>query len=235
VDEHKPEHLKAVPPSLQAAMRRARVESAEQNEAVADLRQAEIVRLELLADALRPILDQTPEGVELFDVGLVHGERPRLFIDMISFVDLGHDRRTYRFFQDTRHGRVLIAESAAADRIVAAMTNYIARRLVEREQALASDWRSGSTTSASIKAGARAKELAEGASGAKRAGANASPAQMRERPARRFWVMAADVFSFLLMTLGSFALVGLICLGAWAVWSAWGRAYWAANFGTPPF
>ena len=235
MDERKPEHLKAVSPSLQAAVRRARVESAEQNEAVADLRQAEIVRLELLADALRPILDQTPEGVELFDVGLVHGERPRLFIDMISFVDLGHDRRTYRFFQDTRHGRVLIAESANADRIVAAMTNYIARRLVEREQALASDWRSASTTSASITAGARAKKLAKGASGANSAGADASPAQKRERPARRFWVAAADVFSFLLMTLGSFALVGLICFGAWAAWSAWGRAYWAATFGTPPF
>src|SRR5271168_2115548 len=167
MDERKPEHLKAVPPSLQAAVRRARVESAEQSEAVADLRQAEIVRLELLAEAVRPVMDQTPEGVDLFDVGIVHGERPRLFIDMISFVDLGHDRRTYRFFQDTRHGRVLIAESANLDRVVAAMTNYIARRLVEREQALASDWRSRSTSNTAIKTGARAKKLAEGASAAK--------------------------------------------------------------------
>src|SRR5271156_2747436 len=133
MEERQPEHLKAVPPSLQQAVRRARVESAEQNEAVGDLRQAEIARLELLAGALRPVIAQTPEGGDLFDLGLGHGERPRLFIDMTSFVDPGHDRRTYRFFQDTRHGRVLIAESANVDRVVAALTNYIARRLVERE------------------------------------------------------------------------------------------------------
>ena len=208
MDERKPEHLKAVPPSLQQAVRRARVESAEQSEAVDDLRQAEIVRLELLAEAMRPILDQTPEDVELFDAGIVHGERPRLFIDMISFVDLGHDRRTYRFFQDTRQGRVLIAESANVDRVVAAMTNYIARRLVEREQALASDWRSRSTSDAAIKTAARAKKLAEGASAAKNGEAAPVPSDKREAAAGGFWVRAADIFSFLLMTLGSFALVG---------------------------
>jgi hypothetical protein len=234
-EESKPEHLKAVPPSLQQAVRRARVESAEQSEAVDDLRQAEIVRLELLADAIRPILDQAPADVELFDAGIVHAERPRLFIDMISFVDLGHDRRTYRFFQDTRQGRVLIAESANVDRVVAAMTNYIARRLVEREQALASDWRSRSTSDAAIKAGARAKKLAERASAAKNGEAALVLSDKREAAAGGFWVRAADILSFLLMTLGSFALVGILCLGAWAAWNAWGRAFWAANFGSPPF
>ncbi len=142
MDERKSDHLKSAPPSLQAAIRRARVESAEQSQAVADLSEAEVARLELLLEAIRPVLDQTPEGVELFDPGIAYGERPRLFLDMIGFVDMGHDRRTYRFFQDTRHGRVLIAESVLIERIVAAMTNYVARRLVEREQALASDWRS---------------------------------------------------------------------------------------------
>src|SRR5580658_5693688 len=191
MEERQPEHLKAVPPSLQQAVRRARVESAEQSEAVDDLRQAEIVRLELLADAIRPILDQTPADVELFDAGLVHGERPRLFLDMISFVDLGHDRRTYRFFQDTRHGRVLIAEGANVDRIVAAMTNYIARRLVEREQALASDWRSRASTSAAIKAGARAKKLAEAAGAPKSGEADASPSEKSKASGRGFWVRTA--------------------------------------------
>ena len=155
---------------------------------------------------------------------------------MISFVDLGHDRRTYRFFQDTRHGRVLIAESANVDRVVAAVTNYIARRLIEREQALASDWRSRPTSDAAIKTGARAKKLAEGANAAAKNGVAAPvPSDKREAAAGGFWVRAADIFSFLLMTLGSFALVGILCLGAWAAWSAWGRAFWAANFGSPPF
>src|SRR6185312_8581617 len=73
---------------------------------------------------------------------LAYGERPRLFIDMIGFVEMAHDRRVYRFQQDTRHGRALIAQSDRVERMVEAIADYIARRLVERERALASDWRS---------------------------------------------------------------------------------------------
>jgi hypothetical protein len=235
MDERKTDHLKPVPPSLQAAIRRARVESAEQSQAVADLREAEVARLELLLEAIRPVLDQTPEGVELFDPGIAYGERPRLFLDMIGFVDMGHDRRTYRFFQDTRHGRVLIAESALVERIVAAMTNYIARRLVEREQALASDWRSKEEAATGAKPGARALRPV----GAARAKDGASPpadaAATGVAPGGRGWLAAiGDVFSFLLLTLGSVAFLALVCLGAYIAWNAWGRALWAARFGAPP-
>jgi hypothetical protein len=233
MDERKPDHIKLAPPSLPAAARRARVESAEQSEAVDDLRQAEIARLQLVEEAIRPVLDQAPEGVELFDVGVAYGDRPRLFLDMISFVDLGHDRRTYRFFQDTRHGRVLIAESAEIPRIVAAMTNYIARRLVEREQALASDWRSRSAPAIDLKAGARARRLTEEASAAA-----AKPLVVKETPKRRrrgFWRALVDVFAFLLMTIGAFVLASAVSLGAWAAWNAWGRPLWSAHIGPPPF
>lgn len=239
MDERKGEHLKLAPPSLKAAVRRARVESAEQSEAVDDLRQAELARLEMLEEAIRPILDQAPEGVEVFDAGISHGERPRLFLDMISFVDLGHDRRTYRFFQDTRHGRVLIAESAEIDRIVAAMTNYIARRLVEREQSLSSDWRSRSAQAHTLKANARAKSLSQVARAA-RADAKATVVASAEAPEvkigpRSGWDVAFELFNFILLILGSFTLLALICVGAWAGWNSWGRSAWAASFGAPPF
>ncbi len=225
MEERKSDHLKPAPPSLRAAIRRARVESAEQSEAVAELRQAEIARLELLLDAVRPVLDQAPQGVELFDPGIAYGERPRLFLDMIGFVDLGHDRRTYRFFQDTRHGRVLIAESPLIERVVAAMTNYIARRLVEREQALACDWRSRETPANGAKPGGAARA----GDGARDVAATGAPFR------RRGWLVAAgDLFSFLLLTLGSIAFIALVCLGAYAAWNAWGRALWTARFGPPP-
>ena len=228
MDERRPDHLKSVPTSLRSAIRRARVESAEQSEAVAELREAEIARLELLLEAVRPVLDQAPEGVELFDPGIARGERPRLFLDMISFVDLGHDRRTYRFFQDTRHGRVLIAESPLIERIVAAMTNYIARRLVEREQALASDWRSGEAPAGQPKAPQRDLRTAA-----------AKPASVPQAkaiaPAERRWLAAArDLFGFLLLTLGSITFIALAAAGAFAVWEKWGRVVWSARFGTPP-
>jgi hypothetical protein len=235
MDERKSDPIQQAIPSLQAAARRARVESAEQSEAVDDLRQAEIARLQLVEEAIRPVLDQAPEGLELFDVGVAYGDRPRLFLDMISFVDLAHDRRTYRFFQDTRHGRVLIAESAEPPRIVAAMTNYIARRLVEREQALASDWRSRAAPAIDLKASARARQLAEEA----KAAAAKRPLPFPEiGPKRRpggFWRALASIFAFLLMTIGAFALAGAVSLGAWAAWDAWGRALWAAKIGPPPF
>jgi hypothetical protein len=235
MDDRKTDHLKPVPPSLQAAIRRARVESAEQSQAVADLREAEVARLELLLEAIRPVLDQTPEGVELFDPGIAYGERPRLFLDMIGFVDMGHDRRTYRFFQDTRHGRVLIAESALAERIVAAMTNYIARRLVEREQALASDWRSKEAAASGAKPGARALRPAGAARAKDGARPPADAAATGVAPRDRGWLAAiGDLFSFLLLTLGSVAFLALVCLGAYVAWNAWGRALWTARFGAPP-
>ena len=215
------------PPNLRSAMRRARSEAAEQHEAIADLRQAEVARLEMLEDAIRPIVDQAPDDVELFDLGVTQGDRPRLFLDMISFVDLAHDRRTFRFFQDTRHGRVLIAESESHDKIVAAVTNYVARRLVEREQALASDWRSRSAPAEHIRAHARAGALARQAKGDK----PPPPA----KPRRRFWRLAGDVFGFLLMTLGSITLCVVLFLLVQAAWEAGGRAYWAAHIGPPPF
>lgn len=128
---------------LAAALRRARVENAEHSAAVADIRAAEIGRLEILADALAPVLAQTPPDCDIFDVALAPGERPRLFIDQIGFVEMDRDRRTYRFLQDTRHGRITLRESADVDDIVDAATDYIAHRLIEREKALAIDYASG--------------------------------------------------------------------------------------------
>jgi hypothetical protein len=120
-------------------MRRARIEEAERSSVAAELRGAELARLEMLKEALAPVLAQVPEGVDLFDVGIVPGERPRLFVDMIAFVEMGRDRRAFRFVQETRSGRLLLAESERLEPLVEAVTLYIGRRLVEREKALAAD------------------------------------------------------------------------------------------------
>lgn len=214
------------PQSLRSALRRARSESAEQQDAAADLRQAETARLEMLEEAIRPILEQAPDDVEMFDLGVTHGDKPRLFLDMISFVDLAHDRRTFRFFQDTRHGRVMIAENESPDKIVAAVTNYVARRLVEREQALAADWRSQSAADQTIRTHVRAKALS------RKANSEPAPPPPRKRGLAR---RAADAFGFVLMTLGSITLCIGLFLVAQAGWEAWGRAFWEAHLGHAPF
>ncbi len=128
---------------LAAALRRARAESAEHSAAVSEVRVAEIARLELLGEALEPILAQVPEECDIFDVAVSPGARPRLFIDHIGFVEMEPDRRTYRFIQDTRHGRILLKSSGEIDALVDAITDYIAHRLIEREKALAIDYASG--------------------------------------------------------------------------------------------
>ena len=125
--------------ALRDALRRARLEAAERTDVVTDLREAEIARLNILKEALDPIIAQAPPEVDLFDVGVVPGERPRLFVDMVSFVEMGRDRRVYRFMRDGRHGRSCVVESETVEPIVEAVTTYVARRLVERERLLADD------------------------------------------------------------------------------------------------
>jgi hypothetical protein len=126
----------ARPTRLRDALRKARIEAADRTGVVVDLRDAEVARLEILNEALDPLFGQIPDSVDLFDRGISQGETPRLWIDVVAHVLMGRDKRAYRFVQDTRFGRTLIAESHDVPVIVDAVTDYVARRMVEREHAL---------------------------------------------------------------------------------------------------
>src|SRR6201747_3262759 len=121
------------PVRLRDALRKARIEAADRTGVVVDLRDAEVARLEILNEALDPLFGQIPEKVDLFDRGISQGENPRLWIDVVAHVAMGRDKRIYRFVQDTRFGRIVVAESHEVAAIVDAVTAYVARRLVERE------------------------------------------------------------------------------------------------------
>lgn len=192
--------LESRPAGLASAIRKARLDSADRADALTDLRVAEIGRLELLREQLAPILAQIPRDCDLFDVAIAPTERPRLFIDALGFVELAGDRRRYRFAQDTRHGRVTIAETDQIDAIIESVTAYIAHRLVEREKALAVDYASASAASATA---ARAAAQVLAASATPPRGAQMSPKSVK---ALLFFAefMASAVF---------FALVALI--GLW--------------------
>ena len=124
------------PIRLRDALRQARIEAADRTGVVVDLRDAEVARLEILNDALDPLFAQIPDSVDLFDRGISQGETPRLWIDVVAHVLMGRDKRIYRFVQDTRFGRIVIAESHDVAAIVDAVTDYVARRMIEREHAL---------------------------------------------------------------------------------------------------
>ena len=123
-------------PTLREALRRARIEAADRTGVVVELRDAEVARLEILNEALDPLFAQVPEKVDMFDRGVSQGETPRLWIDVVAHVLMGRDKRIYRFVQDTRFGRIVLAESHDVPVIVDAVTDYVARRLIEREHAM---------------------------------------------------------------------------------------------------
>jgi hypothetical protein len=126
----------ARPIRLRDALRQARIEAADRTGVVVDLRDAEVARLEILNEALDPLFAQIPDSVDLFDRGISQGDTPRLWIDVVAHIMMGRDKRIYRFVQDTRFGRIVIAESHDVAAIVDAVTDYVARRMIEREHAL---------------------------------------------------------------------------------------------------
>ena len=115
-DVRRAKHRKPVvnekaPIRLRDALRKARIEAADRTGVVVDLRDAEVARLEILNEALDPLFGQIPDQVELFDRGISQGDTPRLWIDVVAHVVMGRDKRIYRLVQDTRFGRIVLAES----------------------------------------------------------------------------------------------------------------------------
>jgi hypothetical protein len=124
--------------SLRAALHKARIEAADRTGVVVDLRDAEAARLEILNEALDQLFSEIPPGIDLFDRGITQGDTPRLWIDSVAHVAMGRDKRIYRLVQDTRFGRTVLAESHDVPVMVDAVTDYIARRIIERDRALVS-------------------------------------------------------------------------------------------------
>jgi hypothetical protein len=125
--------------ALAMAMNQARMELADREGVKSEARTFAAARLEALRKKLAPLYAAIPRDVEMFDLGLVAQEKPRLFVDIIAFIEMNRDQTGYRFLQETRAGRVTLAESGDDKVIFDHVTQYVARRLVERERALAED------------------------------------------------------------------------------------------------
>jgi hypothetical protein len=189
---------------LPAAVRRARLDDEQRGRIVAGLREGEFARLDVLHAQLGPVFAQVPQAIDIFDHGIVPGERPRCYIDMLAFVEMERDRHTYRFSVDTRRGRITVAQSEQVAVIVAAVTDYVARRLVERERMMAE------SRVVVTPPGATAEE------GAGTADPAMSPANAPTRPGRRF--DGGDiVFTAIMGLIGGAALFqGALWLMEWA-------------------
>lgn len=122
---------------LADAVRAAKIAAAHRSDVVVDIREADRARLEILAEAMQPIIDDIPAGDDFFDLTMSGGPQPRFWIDGTAHVSMARDRRTYRFVRETRIGRVTLAESAEMHAVADRVTTYIAERIVEREKAFA--------------------------------------------------------------------------------------------------
>ncbi|MEZ2329318.1 hypothetical protein AB6802_06315 [Mesorhizobium sp. RCC_202] len=119
---------------LADAVRDVKNAFADRDDVIVEMRDAHRMRLELLATELAPVFADVPADMDNFDFAVSSGLQPRLWIDAVSHVAMGRDRRTYRFLKDTRIGRVVLAESSDMKPVADAVTRYVAERVVERQR-----------------------------------------------------------------------------------------------------
>lgn len=119
---------------LAEVVRSVKNAAADRQDVVIEMRDAERMRLEILASELAPIVAEVPSDMDVFDFAISSGLQPRFWIDGVSHVAMGRDKRVYRFVKDTRNGRIVLAESPDARTVANAVTRYVAERMVERER-----------------------------------------------------------------------------------------------------
>ena len=125
---------------LSDIVRDVKIAAADRTDVVVDMRDADRARLELLGEEIRPVLADIDPADDRFDFGLSKGLQPRLWIDAVAHVHMGHDRRVFRFVRDTRLGRVVMSDTSDMAATADAVSRYIAERVIERERILAGDF-----------------------------------------------------------------------------------------------
>lgn len=138
-EDHSPFDHNTAAITLAMAMNKARLELADRDGMKADTKTFAVARLQALRKALEPLYAAIPPEVELFDLGLVAQERPRLFVDILAYVEMNRGQSGFRLMQDTRGGRILLAETGDERAMIDEITTYVARRLVDRERRLAAE------------------------------------------------------------------------------------------------
>jgi hypothetical protein len=119
---------------LADALREARLAEAAHFEAALDLRDSKTLRLQILKDELLPSVQASAEAKDLFDLTLLPGDPPKLWVDLTAFVVMEPDHRTYRVLQDRQDSRDLLFEGTDRAEAAAAIRRHMAHRMVARER-----------------------------------------------------------------------------------------------------
>jgi hypothetical protein len=172
---------------LSDIVRDVKIATADRTDVVVDMRDADRARLELLAEEIRPVLADIDPADDRFDFGISTGLQPRLWIDAVAHVHMGHDRRVFRFVRDTRLGRVIMSDTSDMATTADAVSRYVAERVIERERILAGDFESMKADAAGYSAPKATGEQAPAmprAAGMKAAPAESSPDVAKSEPSR---------------------------------------------------
>jgi len=138
-----PESEAELAPAVSAALRQARLAESAHFEAAADIRDAKSLRLNVLLDEVRgPLAGLSRRSEGFIDPQVAPSEQPRLWIDMVAYVLMEPDPRTYRFRRDTAGGHEILLETRDRGEMREKIIAYAAHRIVERERQFASDERS---------------------------------------------------------------------------------------------
>lgn len=134
---HNWEKRVAEPENLAEAVRQAREMEAFHFEAVRGFADSKSLRLQVLKLDIEGLIKQDPDAPKMFNLALLPGEPPRLWIDLVTSVVMEPDHRTYRLMQDLEWGREILLETTKREEIVKFLRVYLAHRLVQRERQLA--------------------------------------------------------------------------------------------------
>jgi hypothetical protein len=120
--------------TLDQALKEARLLQAAQLEAMVNVQDARVLRLEALRDSLLPDMRQHEALGTLFELNVQHGDKPKLWLDLISVVEMEPDPRTYCLVQDREGRREVLFETRDLEDMRQKVVQHLAHRMVEHER-----------------------------------------------------------------------------------------------------
>lgn len=128
----------AVRTEFETALARARMAQSAQLDAIGDIRDAQSLRLTVLRDDLKPLVESEPRLSSFARLVLMtEDEPPRLWIDLVTSVTMEARSRAYRIEVDYPDGRAVALESDDRGEVRRRIVELLAHRLIERERVTA--------------------------------------------------------------------------------------------------
>jgi hypothetical protein len=120
------------------ALKEARLAEAAYLDATLDLHDARVLRLELLRNIILPQIKNHSEAHTFFNLNVQAGERPRLWLDLISAIEMEPDPKNYRLMQGKEATRECLYESRNPEQMASFVLKYLAHRMISQDKLLAS-------------------------------------------------------------------------------------------------